>query len=92
MMAELYQVEHLPWDCGVTFDQKEETGVDVTFQPRPMAEIMASLDLVQDEPESSNANKKETKQKPCLAFRPHPNTQVVEFDFERKVEWFGFQA
>ena len=42
LAAEIYTVEHLPWDYGVEF-QHHGDSVEVAFQPIPPADIMATV-------------------------------------------------
>ena len=49
LAAEIYWVEHLPWDYGVEFQQQEKN-IEVAFQPIPPADIMATVKLVHNEP------------------------------------------
>ena len=49
LAAEIYLVEHLPWDYGVEF-QHQGNNIEVAFQPIPLADIMATVKLVHDEP------------------------------------------
>ena len=49
LAAEIYWVEHLPWDYGVEF-QHQGNITEVVFQPIPPADIMATVKLVHDEP------------------------------------------
>ena len=49
LAAEIYSVEHLPWDYGVEF-QHHGDSVQVAFQPIPPADIMATVKLVHNEP------------------------------------------
>ena len=49
LAAEIYWVEHLPWDYGVEFQQQGKN-IEVAFQPIPPADIMATVKLVHNEP------------------------------------------
>ena len=42
LVAEIFWVEHLPWDYGVELYQ-EGNNIEVAFQPLPLAGIMASV-------------------------------------------------
>ena len=42
LAAEMFWVEHLPWDYGVELHQ-EGNNIEVAFQPLPSADIMASV-------------------------------------------------
>ena len=55
LVAEMFYVEHLPWDYGVVFHQ-EGQNIEVAFQPMPRAEIRASLQVVHDEPDSYDSD------------------------------------
>ena len=50
LAAEIYAVEHLPWDYGVEF-QHHGDSVEVAFQPIPPADIVATVKSVHDEPD-----------------------------------------
>ena len=74
-MVELYHIEHLPCDYGVTSEQDVEE-VEAAFQPNPISSIRA-----QDESESSTTNNKEESNKaktfvPCLDPVQIPTWQV----------------
>ena len=49
LAAEIYLVEHLPWNYGVEF-QHQGNNIEVAFQPIPPADIMATVKLVHNEP------------------------------------------
>ena len=49
LAAEIHEVEHLPWDYGVEF-QHQGDKIEVAFQPIPLADIMANVRSVHDEP------------------------------------------
>ena len=84
LAAEIYLVEHLPWDYGVEF-QPQGNNIEVAFQPIPPADIMATVKLVHDE----------TVTKPsadlCPTFGPCPNTSVADFNFQQEVEHLPFK-
>ena len=40
--AEIYWVEHLPWDYGIEFQQQGKN-IEVAFQPIPPVDIMATV-------------------------------------------------
>ena len=84
LAAEIYWVEHLPWDYGVEFQQQEKN-IEVTFQPIPLADIMATVKLVHDEPGTK------TSAEPHPTFGPHPNTVVADFNFQQEVEHLFFK-
>ena len=42
LAAEIYWVEHLPWDYGIEF-QHQGNNIEVAFQPIPPADIMATV-------------------------------------------------
>ena len=84
LAAEIYWVEHLPWDYGVEFQQQGEH-IEVTFQPIPPADIMAAVKLVHNEPGTKPSA--ET----CPTFGPCPNTDVVDFNFQQEVECLHFK-
>ena len=84
LAAEIYLVEHLPWDYGVEF-QHQGNNIEVAFQPIPLADIMATVKLVQDEP----GTKPSTEHHPT--FGPHPKTSVVDFNFQQEAERLLFK-
>ena len=49
LAAEIHEVDHLPWDYGVDF-QPQGDKIEVAFQLIPLADIMANVKLVHDEP------------------------------------------
>ena len=53
LAAEIYWVEHLPWDYGVEFHQQEKS-IEVAFQPLPLVDIMATVKAVHNEPDSKS--------------------------------------
>ena len=64
LAAEINCIEHLPWDYGVELHQ-EGYNVEVAFQPLPLADIMATVKAIHNEPDlmpSKEANKE-----------PHPS-------------------
>ena len=79
LTAEIYWIEHLQWDYGVEF-QHQGNKIEVAFQPIPLADIMATVKLVHNEPGTKPSIE------PCPTFRPHPNTSVADFDFQQEVE------
>ena len=79
LTAEIYEVEHLPWDYGVEF-QNHGDNIEVAFQPIPMADIMAAVKLVHDEPGTKPSDE------PHPTFGPCPNTSAADFDFQQEVE------
>ena len=88
LAAEIYWVEHLPWDYGFELHQQGEN-IEVAFQPLPLAEIMATVKAVHDE--SDQMQLKEANKKPCPTFGPHPNTKVAGFDFQKELEHLPFK-
>ena len=86
--AEIFWVEHLPWDYGVELHQEGDI-IKVVFQPLPMADITASVKVVQDEPDQMLS--KEVSQEPHPTFGPCPNTKVADFNFEKEVEHLPFK-
>ena len=88
LAAEIYWVEHLPWDYGVEFHQQGKS-IEVTFQPLPLADIMATVNVVHNEPDTKPA--KEANKEPCPTFGPCPNTNVAEIDFQKEVEHLPFK-
>ena len=51
LAAEIYCIEHLPWDYGVELHHEGEN-IKVAFQPLPPADIMATVEAVHDEPDT----------------------------------------
>ena len=84
LAAEIHQVEHLPWDYGVDFQQQGDK-IEVAFQPIPLTDIMANVKSVHDEPGA------EPSAEPCPTFGPHPNTSVANFNFQQEVEHLSFK-
>ena len=84
LAAEIYVVEHLPLDYGVEF-QYHGDNIEVAFQPRPLADIMATLKSVHNEPGTKPSAE------PCSTFGPLPNTSVADFDFQQEVECLPFK-
>ena len=62
----------------------------MAFQPLSLADIMASVKVVQDEPDKESS-KEEASQELHPTFGPHPNTQVADFNFEKEVECLPFK-
>ena len=84
LAAEIYAVDHLPWDYGVEF-QHHEDKIEVAFQPLPPADIMATVKLVHNEPGTKPSTE------PHPTFGPHPNTSAADFDFKQEVEHLPFK-
>ena len=84
LAAEICTVEHLPWDYGVDF-QHQGDKIEVAFQPLPLADIMATVKSVHDEPGTKPSAE------PCPTFGPHPNTSAADFDFQQEVERLPFK-
>ena len=63
LAAEIHEVEHLPWDYGVDF-QHQGDSIEVPFQPIPLADIMAAVKSVHNEPGA------EPSAEPCPTFGP----------------------
>ena len=62
----------------------------MAFQPLPSADIMASVEVVYDEPDQV-PSKMEASQKPHPTFESHPNTQVADIDVKKEVECLPFR-
>ena len=90
LAAEIFWVDHLPWDYGVEFHQEENT-IEVVFKPLPMADIMALVKVVHDEPDKVPL-KKEASPEPCPTFGPHSNTLAANFDFKKRSRASSIQA
>ena len=56
-----------------------------------MADIMASVQVVQEEPGKTLLANKEASQEPYPTFGPHPNTKVADFNFKKEVECLPFK-
>ena len=84
LAAEIYVVKHLPWDYGVDF-QHQGDKIEVAFQPIPLADIMAAVKSVHNEPGAV------LSAEPRHTFGPHPNTSVANFDFQQEVECLPFK-
>ena len=89
LAAETFGVEHLPWDYGVEFHQEGQK-IDMLFQPIPMANIMASVQAVHDEP-GKMPPVKEASQEPCPTFGPCPNIQLADFNLKKEGECLPFK-
>ena len=57
----------------------------MAFQPLLLADIMATVKLVHDEPGTKPSTE------PCPTFGPRPNTSVADFDFKQEVELLPFK-
>ena len=79
LAAEIHEAEHLPWNYGVDF-QHQGDKIEVAFQPIPLADIMANVKSVHDEPGA------EPSTEPHPTFGPRPNTSVADFNFWQEVE------
>ena len=79
LAAEIYWVEHLPWDYGVEF-QHLGKNIEVAFQPIPLTDIMTTIKSVHDEPGTKPSAE------PHPTFRPHPYTNAADFNFQKQVE------
>ena len=85
---EIYVVEHLPWDYEVELHQQGKN-IEVAFQPLPLADIVVTVKVVQDEPDTKPL--KEVNKEPLPKFRPCPNTNAADFDFQKEVEHLPFK-
>ena len=81
-------MEYLPWEYGADFHH-EGNKIDVAFQLLPIADIMASVKVVHDEPDEVPL-KEEGSPKPHLTFGPCPNTQAANFNLKKEVEHLPF--
>ena len=88
MAAENNWVEHLPWDYGVEYHQQGKSA-EVAFQPLPLADIMAIVKVVHDEPDTKPLT--EIIKEPHPTFGPHPNTEMADFNFQKEVEHLPFK-
>ena len=84
MAAEIYLVEHLPWDYGVEF-QHQGNNIQVASQPTPLADIMATVKSVQNEPGTKPSAD------PHPTFGPHSYTSVADFNFQKQVDCLPFK-
>ena len=75
LAAEIYWVEHLPWDYGDEFHQQEKS-IEVAFQPIPPGDILASVKVVHNEPDTKPPT--ENIKEPCTIFGHHPNTDAAD--------------
>ena len=57
----------------------------MAFQPIPLADIMANVKSVHNEPGT------EPSAEPHPTFGPHPNTSVADFNFQQEVECLPFK-
>ena len=88
LAAEIYWVEHLPWDYGVEFHQQGKS-IDVTFQPLPPGDVMAMVKAVHNEQDTKPPT--QNIKEPSPTFGPHPNTDAADFDFQKGVEHLPFK-
>ena len=88
LAAEIYWVEHLPWDYGVEFHQQGKR-IEVAFLPLPLVDIISTMNVVHDEPDTKPSN--EANKEPCPTFGPCPNTDAANFDFQKEVEHLPFK-
>ena len=88
LAAEIYWVEHLPWDYGVELHQQGKN-IKVAFQPLPLTDIMATVKAVHDEPQLKPS--KEASKEPHPIFGPCPNPNAADFDFQKEVEHLPFK-
>ena len=63
----------------------------MAFQSIPMADSMASVQAVHNEPDKMPSVKEEASQEPCPTFGPCSNTHVADFNFEKEVEHLHFK-
>ena len=84
MAAEIYWVEHLPWDYGVEFQQQGKN-IEVAFQPIPLADIMATVNWFMMKPGTKPSAE------PHPTFGPHPNTNVTDCNVQQEVEHLPFK-
>ena len=89
LAAVFYWVGHLPWDYGLELHQQGKN-IEVSFQPLPPADIMATVEGVHDEPDTKPL--KEASEEPHPKFGPHSNTNVADFDFQIEVECLPFKV
>ena len=80
LAAEIHEVEHLHGIMGLTFNK-----IEVAFQPIPLADIMANVKSVHNEPGTKPSDE------PCPIFGPHPNTSAADFNFQQEVECLPFK-
>ena len=66
LATEAFWMKHLLWDYRVEFHQEGQK-IEVAFQPIPTADMMASVQVVHDEPDHI-ASKRE---KPVKSLTPH---------------------
>ena len=59
------------------------------FSPLPLADIIATVRAVHNEPDTKPS--KEASKEPHPKFGPHPNTDVADFDFQKEVECLPFK-
>ena len=59
------------------------------FQPLPLADIVATVKVVHNEPDTKPL--KEVNKEPCPKFEPCLNTNVADFDFQKEVECLPFK-
>ena len=76
LAAEIYWVENLPWDYGVELHQEGEN-IEVTFQPLPPADIMATVRWVHNEPDTKPSRQANDDPHPTLGPYPQYSWQIL---------------
>ena len=84
----MYWVEHLPWDYGVELHHMGEN-IEVAFQSLPLADIMAAVKEVHNEPHTKPS--KEADKEPHPTFGPCPSTKAAYLDFQKEVGHLPFK-
>ena len=72
----------------VEFHQQGKS-IEVAFQPLPLTDIMATVKVVHDEPDTKPPT--ENIKEPCPTFGPLPNTEVADFNFQKEVVCLPFK-
>ena len=90
LAAEVYWVEHLPWDYGVELYQQGKN-IKVAFQPLPLAEIMATVKAWFTMNQTQSHQRNPIQRTPYPKFGPYTNTNVADFDFQKEVGHLPFK-
>ena len=64
--SRIFWVQHIPWDYGVELHEEGDK-MQAAFQPLPLADIMALVKVVHDEPGKASS-KEEASQEPHPTF------------------------
>ena len=71
-----FWVQHIPWKYGIELHQEGDI-IEVAFHPLPMADIMASVTVVHNEPDKCHQMKPVKDLTPHLDPVPMPKQQTL---------------